>query len=209
MKANVTNLRKALVASADAHNVAFHWYKDEAHMSLKSESVPVQSDVRMICEAFYGTDEMVDVDFGYTIVYLDEVKFLPEVNEELLYMALPYGEKIEKPIACELYQVDTNKSGVKFIHIFAYTYESDVDWRLIEGTWMIESLDKFIEGFAEHGEDYTNEAWEQTKQYEKELSGEALVNAINHYFYGRSADGFLQYGEITMNTPDGCYIHKS
>jgi hypothetical protein len=95
MKANVTNLRKALVASADAHHVAFHWYKDEAHMSLKSESVPVQSDVRMICEAFYGTDEMVDVDFGYTIVYLDEVKFLPKVNEELLYMALPHGIKLD------------------------------------------------------------------------------------------------------------------
>lgn len=115
---------------------------------------------------------------------------------------------IRKPIACELYEIRT-EGGEKYIHILAYTYQSDVDWRLIEGTWIIVKLKNFIMCFAEHKEDFTNEMWEETNQYESEMRGEELVDAVNNYFAGRGADKFLQYGEITIDTPDGNYIHKS
>lgn len=91
MKANITNLRKALKASADAHKVEFKYWRNDAQMALKSESVPVIGDVQMICDAFYGNHEMVDVCCGYTCVFLDESEFLPQVNEMLLGLALPYG----------------------------------------------------------------------------------------------------------------------
>lgn len=94
MKANVTNLRKALKASAEAHKVQFKWWRNEGHMSLESESVPVLADVRMICEAFYGQAGMIEVNWGYTIVWLGEANFLPEVDEKKLYLALPYGTKL-------------------------------------------------------------------------------------------------------------------
>lgn len=93
MKANITNLRKALKASAKAHNVEFGNWSNEGHFSLGSDAVPVVSDVSMIAEAFFGTSDIVETDWGYTIMWLS-VEFLPEVNESLLALALPAGTEI-------------------------------------------------------------------------------------------------------------------
>ena len=95
MKANLTNLRKALKACAKAHKVQFcNWVKD-GQLGLKSESVPVVSDVRMISEAFFGTTipSAVEPAHGYTTVWLC-YDFLLEVNEDLLKLALPYGTQL-------------------------------------------------------------------------------------------------------------------
>lgn len=94
MKANITNLRKALKASADAHKVEFHWWKNDGNMTLKSESVPVLGDVRMICEAFFGRTDMVEADYGYTMVWLGVCAFRDAVDESLLALALPYGTEL-------------------------------------------------------------------------------------------------------------------
>lgn len=93
MKANLTNLRKALKACAKAHNVEYHWWRDDQQITLQSESVPVVSDVRQIVEAFYGSASgIVEVNYGYTIVWEDIfMNTKDEVNEQLLYLALPYG----------------------------------------------------------------------------------------------------------------------
>lgn len=93
MKANLTNLRKALKASAEAHNVEYHWWRNDGQITLKSESVPVLADVRMICDAFYGHHDMVDTDFGYTIVWLGD-GFREYVDEISLAFALPAGTKL-------------------------------------------------------------------------------------------------------------------
>ena len=93
MKANITNLRKALKASADAHNVEFHWWRNDGQMTLKSESVPVLADVRMICDAFFGHHTMVDTDWGYTVVWLGD-GFREKVDEISLALALPAGTEI-------------------------------------------------------------------------------------------------------------------
>ncbi len=90
MKANLTNLRKALKASADAHKVEFHWWRNDGQITLKSESVPVLADVRMICEAFFGHADMVETDYGYTIVWLGD-GFRESVDEVTLALALPAG----------------------------------------------------------------------------------------------------------------------
>ena len=93
MKANVTNLRKALKASAEAHNVKFYWWRNENQMALEGDSIPILSDVRMICKAFFGNAMMVELSYGYTVIWLDGV-FRGEVDEALMYMALPYGTKL-------------------------------------------------------------------------------------------------------------------
>ena len=93
MKANITNLRKALKASADAHGVEFHWWRADGQMALKSESVPVLTDVRLICKAFFGHSDMVETDFGYTVVWLGD-GFREKVDEITLALALPYGTEI-------------------------------------------------------------------------------------------------------------------
>lgn len=92
MKANLENLKKALKACAEAHQAEFcDWSEDELQIAVKSETVPVVSDVRMICEAFYGSSCMVEVGWGYTNVFCDATEMLSEVDEKLLRMALPYG----------------------------------------------------------------------------------------------------------------------
>ena len=93
MKANITNLRKALKASADAHNVKFHYWRNDGQMALESEAVPVVADVRMICEAFYGFSAMVEANYGYTTIWLGS-EFEKEVGEGLLALALPYGTQL-------------------------------------------------------------------------------------------------------------------
>ena len=96
MKPSNELLKKALAACAEAHHSDFcDWSEEELHVAIHSETVPVIADVRMICEAFYGKASMVEADWGYTTVYLDEAPFLDEVNEELLHLALPYGTVIE------------------------------------------------------------------------------------------------------------------
>ena len=92
MKANLENLKKALKACAEAHQAEFcDWSEDELQIAVKSETVPVVSDVKMICEAFYGSSSMVEVGWGYTNVFCDAAEMLSEVDETLLRMALPYG----------------------------------------------------------------------------------------------------------------------
>ena len=95
MKANVANLRKALKASAKAHNVNFEDWSDEGQFGLESEAVPVVADARMIAEAFYGDPfGLVETGWGYTTIWAVPDEMMRDVNVELLKMALPYGTRI-------------------------------------------------------------------------------------------------------------------
>ena len=88
MKANLSNLKDALQKCATAHHAKFCDWSDEDQLAIDKTNVPIVADVRMICEAFFGTFSPLDEDFGYTVVWL-QVPFLHEVNEQLLRMALP------------------------------------------------------------------------------------------------------------------------
>ena len=53
MNPSVETLIKALKTCAEAHGAEFcDWSEEECQVALKKESVPVLSDVKMICEAF-------------------------------------------------------------------------------------------------------------------------------------------------------------
>ena len=93
MKANLTNLRKALKVCAKAHNAKFENWANEGQLGINSETPATICDVQMICEAFFGHSDMVEVGWGYTTIWLCD-EFKKEVKEDLMYMALPYGTKI-------------------------------------------------------------------------------------------------------------------
>lgn len=96
MKANITNLRKALKVSASAHNCKFHDWSKEGHFSLESDTPATICDVQLICEAFFGEGNAdVESTMGYTIAWICYSEFLPEVDERTLALALPYGTKLE------------------------------------------------------------------------------------------------------------------
>lgn len=88
MKANLENLKQAMQRCAEAHGAQFCDWSEEDQLAIDKDNVPTVADVRMICEAFYGTFSPLDTDWGYTTVYLG-MPFLPEVNVQLLNMALP------------------------------------------------------------------------------------------------------------------------
>ncbi len=93
MKANKTNLKKALKVCAKAHKIHFLDWGNEGQYGLQSQTVPVIADVQTICKAFYGHSEMVESAYGYTIVWLGS-EFLPEVDEQTLRFALPSDTKL-------------------------------------------------------------------------------------------------------------------
>lgn len=88
MKANLENLKEAMQRCATAHGAKFCDWSDEEQLGIDKANVPVMQDVRMICEAFFGTFSPIDEDWGYTVVWLG-MPFLNEVNIDLLNMALP------------------------------------------------------------------------------------------------------------------------
>lgn len=88
MEANIENLKQAMQRCAKAHGAQFCDWSDEDQLAIDKANVPVMADVRMICEAFFGTFSPLDEDWGYTVVRLG-MPFLKEVNEQLLNMALP------------------------------------------------------------------------------------------------------------------------
>ncbi len=95
MKATLETLKKALRACAKAHCAELcDWSEYDLQIAIKSESVPVVADVRMICEAFYGNSSMVEVGWGYTNVYEDAATMLPEVDVQKLRLALPRGTEL-------------------------------------------------------------------------------------------------------------------
>ena len=88
MEANIENLKDAMQRCATAHGAKFCDWSSEGQLAIDKAIVPVISDVRMICKAFFGTFSPIDEYCGYTVVWLEE-DFLSEVNVSMLNMALP------------------------------------------------------------------------------------------------------------------------
>ena len=95
MKANITNLCKALKACAKAHKTKFDDWSSEGVWSTTPGTI---CDVRMILSAFFGTDEAAEVseDIGCITIWLDDsmVRSRRDVDETTLALALPYGTKL-------------------------------------------------------------------------------------------------------------------
>lgn len=94
MKATLENLKKALRACANAHKARYFDWKEDEQFAIKSETVPIIADIRTILQAFFGKTTMLEVEFGYSNVYLDDCTFGGNVDEEMLKFALPAGAKL-------------------------------------------------------------------------------------------------------------------
>lgn len=114
-------------------------------------------------------------------------------------------ENVTEPFMCEFYQVYT-QDGVKMVHLFGFTYESDVYWAGIECVRIIGTLKEFIEGYRKDGTCYVDDAYECASQYQKDMTFSEAVDYINHYFDGHGADAYLDFDELTEETEEGNYI---
>ena len=107
--------------------------------------------------------------------------------------------------------------GVKYIHIFGYSYKSDsneyvtpenpdgIYWANMECSGFIEPLSEFIANIKEN-ENYVDDTYCELNQYQGDFTAEEMTDAINHYFDGHCADAYLGFEEITMDTPCGDYV---
>lgn len=94
---NERNLIKALRASAEAHKAEFcDWSEYDYQVAIHSDTVPVVSDFQRIVSAFAKNKNIcTDIEIGYCVVYLDEVIYNKEVDENSLELALPYGINVD------------------------------------------------------------------------------------------------------------------
>lgn len=116
-------------------------------------------------------------------------------------------KEIKRGKELDLYDIEMDENGNKQIHILAYTYYGD-QWAFVELTWFIEPLDEFVEHVKED-KYYVVQQMSEYKQYQSDCTSKEIVDIINHYFDGESADYILPYTEITTDTPCGCYVAKS
>lgn len=87
------NLVLYLQKVAQAHNVPFEdWREGDYQVGIKSESVPVVADIKSVVESFaLNPRGCVEVGWGYTVVFLDEIMYRDSVDSRLLSMSLPNG----------------------------------------------------------------------------------------------------------------------
>lgn len=109
------------------------------------------------------------------------------------------------------------QDGIKYIHIFGYSYKSDsneyvsesnpdgIYWANLECCWFIFPLAEFIANLKEN-ENFVDDTYCGLNQYQDDLTEEQMTNTINSYFDGDPADAYLGFEEITMDTPCGNYV---
>ena len=137
---------------------------------------------------------------------MDERSLAKTYNRMMAELRLP---RVTEPEEMEFYSIEPDGRGGKQIHILGYTYASDNNtedyWRLTEGTFMIVPLQEFIDHLKQD-EDYVDNLWCDAKQYEGDYTDAQVVDIINNYFDGHTANRRLHYSEITIDTPCGDYI---
>lgn len=153
-------LKEAVRLCAAAHRSEFiDWSKgkaepDDSQISVRSETVPLVADVRMICEAVFGNSSMVFVDLGNTTVYLDECKPLDKIDYDLLRMALP--EEVGKRFGPDSVEVQQN--------------DVEPEEKVLENA-------EEIDAFLNLGSESYGMAFDRARQYLKEVEhkmGEAI-----------------------------------
>lgn len=88
-----TRIKKALKLCAKAHNCDYQDFGDE--IALSSTSIPTLNDAQMIAQAFFGTSNVVSIEYslGFIVIALYE-PFIEKIDEAMLAIALPYGTTI-------------------------------------------------------------------------------------------------------------------
>lgn len=121
-------------------------------------------------------------------------------------------QEVTEPREAEFFTIEDDRQGGKQIHIWGYCYASDNDdgeedcfWRNVEYTGFIEPLEEFIRHYNEI-EDYVDNTASELNWYIGDCDDEGIVDIINNYFDGRTANAELHYSEITIDTPCGDYM---
>lgn len=129
---------------------------------------------------------------------------------EGLFAHRRYLPRVTEPEEMEFYSIEPDGNGGKQIHVLGYSYTEGIDngkgpWRLVEYTGFIEPLGELIEHLKQDG-DYVDNHASELNQYIGDFTEEGMVDVINHFFDGRTANRRLHYSEITIDTPCGDYI---
>lgn len=119
-------------------------------------------------------------------------------------------QKLTSPMMLDFYSI-YEQNGEKMIHVLGYSYESDCYWASVEICGFDMPLSEFIKGVHGESEDYINCIYMECKQYEDDIKDpqEFLDKVINTYFDGQPADYYLQFEEVTEDTPCGNYVNVS
>lgn len=139
---------------------------------------------------------------------------------------------ITRPIEVDFFTI-YEQGGEKFIHIHGYTYESSSEefvtednpdgiyWANMEACGVDLPLSELLSEFEARGEDaldFVNEMYEECQQYQGDYTAEEIVEVINHYYRDivfsvdypakneGNPDAYLDFVEITMDTPCGEYL---
>lgn len=111
---------------------------------------------------------------------------------------------VSEPVKVDCYAIELDDLGQKQISLLGYTYKGD-NWKTINVRGVCLSLTEFVEGMKEH-EDYVDLLYQESKEYEQDVTDEQCVKAINHFFGGNPADYYLDFADVTEDTPVGNYM---
>ena len=120
--------------------------------------------------------------------------------------------EVTEPEELEFYSIEDDGKGGKQVHMLGFTYDSESDngnrtWRAVEPCGVIVPIAEFIEGVkSDEDGGYAYDLMCEAKQYQGDYTEEGIVEYINHFFDGHTANRRLSYGEITMDTPCGDYV---
>lgn len=143
----------------------------------------------------------------------DDEEYLDRLEEYEAMMEKEYGLRLPEETDAkeyEFYSIEPDGKGGKQIHVFGYCYTEGEDngegpWRNVEYTGFIEPLQEFIEHLKQD-DNYVDNHASELNQYIGDHTDEQVVEIINHYFDGHTANDVLHYSEITADTPCGDYV---
>jgi len=146
----------------------------------------------------------------------DDDSYLDRLEEYERMMVAKYDlrlPQVTEPKEMEFFSIEDDGHGGKQIHILGYCYTEGEDngdgpWRNVEYTFFIEPLQEFIDHLNAE-ENYVDNHASELTQYIGDYYDDGIVDIINHYFNGETANDVLHYSEITIDTPCGDYMFET
>ncbi len=132
----------------------------------------------------------------------DDDSYLDRLEEYERMMVAKYDlrlPQVTEPKEVEFFSIEDDGQGGKQIHVWGYTYtegddQGDGPWRNVEYTGFIEPLQEFIDHLNAE-ENYVDNHASLLTQYIGDYYDDGIVDIINHYFNGETANDVLRYSE--------------
>lgn len=165
---------------------------------------------RAIKAGDYDAAKLDDLIFYYVN---DELLRRDATDEEIVdYMrenlcGMAKFAPVSVPEALDFYTIETDGAGEKRIRFLGFTYNGD-NWKTIDiGRAESIPLSVFVDGMRED-EDFVNSLYQEFREFERDVTDRECVATINTFFDGKPADYRLQFGNVTMETPNGKYVNS-